>query len=153
MKLKLQRSIPITNKHVQSFLIGHICEAETAKANGFYVDTLDTGEYFIDYTDAGITLENLNKLTNDIELARINTNYKTQNLEWLQINAILDNLGGMIPKAIKHANPNFSAKTASIIFGKAWERGHSSGYSEVICAAFDFIDFANEILDSVKEKQ
>ncbi len=148
MIIKLQRQIHITNQYGQPLIVSNIKEKEVGKPDGLYIDFHDTGEYYIDYKDVNISLENLNLLANDLTSIRYKLDYKTQKLELEQISKILNDIDGMIKKAIIAEDSRFNEKIAGIIHYKAYEDGHSAGISEIICHCFDLIEFTKQILNA-----
>ncbi len=148
MIIKLQRQICIHNQYGQPLFVSNIKEKETGKPDGFYVDFHDTGEFFIDYKDISISLKNLNLLANDLTGIKYKLDYKTQKLELEQVSKILNDLNGLTSKAIQSEDSRFNPKIAGIIYNKAYEDGHSSGVSNVICNCFDLVDMAKQILDA-----
>ncbi len=48
---------------------------------------------------------------------------------------------------IRHAIPKATQRTVGLVYRRAWEEGHSYGYSEVLNYASDIVYFMNEILN------
>ena len=85
-----------------------------------------------DYTrDTQVTLEKLLELMHEAD----------HNHDRVAVSSLYDTY---LKKAIQLEGVN--ADVADIIISEAYDRGHSAGYSEVVCVALNTLDFVNRIL-------
>lgn len=93
--------------------------------------------------------ENKSVVWNRQEVLRLNqtatAQYSAAKLQYSSEEARLNGLhtADIISVAM---DEGLSRKAAEIVYARAWEQGHSSGYSEVTMCASDLIDFAKEIV-------
>jgi len=114
--------------------------------NGVIIQSfIDESENFYPWDSLNISLEQLNRLLNDIYITRGKIDYQKDKLAYSQISQIQFNLYGYCVKNAVVAE-GVSPVIADIIISKSYESGHSGGYSDVICHCWDNIEFAKKIL-------
>ena len=152
MKILLERqSINITLKTGDVLSIRGFYEQEPGFDDGFCI--IDKQNLSVAYNKANITLTDLNLVMNDLSHRFYNLDYKTKGLERAQIEKIMGNLMGLVIDSIIQEFPSLTVKQANVIYGKAYEDGHSAGYSEVIIYCMDYIQFAMDLIESINIKE
>ena len=105
--------------------------------NGFLFETYYGDVRYIPWEYLQLNLENLNLLINDLYSQHYN---QKDNLLKSQIYSIIQKLYNQcIVRAV--GLEGFNKNQAQIIVSKAYEDGHSSGYTNVICHCWDLISF------------
>lgn len=118
--------------------------------NGFLFESYeDNCVEFMPWNILSLDLETLQRVLNNLFLSYYN---QKDTLLKEQTYAILHKLYDqcIVNSVIREG---VTKEQAGIIISEAYDRGHSAGYSEVISYCFDYIDFANRIIRTLKNEK
>lgn len=136
MKIIFKNRIEV-NHFGDSFILLEIEKEICSLFHPFY----DSDQFF-NISLLRLTLDNIRDILNEVESIRYKLDYKSK--EYLELGNLIQIVYGKVEESL--IADGFTPKQASAISYKAYEDGHSAGYSEVVNYCINYSDFAKDIL-------